>query len=141
MLNRSIVALLVAAPLTLLPLTVAAQSMDLKATPAPRERVAPGVPERDLQPQRPALPDRPNFIAPLSKETRSGRAGVAGFSAPNPPVGSRVGGDHDNPGWPGVGFAIEWGRPERANYARRGAALAQLARGLLDEALEPGRVE
>jgi len=26
-----------------------------------------------------------------------------------------VGGDHDNPGWPGVGFAIEWGRPERAN--------------------------
>jgi len=30
-------------------------------------------------------------------------------------VGSRVGGDHDNPGWPGVGFAIEWGRPERAN--------------------------
>jgi hypothetical protein len=115
MLHRSIVALLVTAPLTLLPLTVAAQSMDLKATPAPRERVAPAVPERDLQPQRPALPGRPNFIAPLSKETRSGRAGVAGFSAPNPPVGSRVGGDHDNPGWPGVGFAIERGRPERAN--------------------------
>ena len=115
MLHRSIVALLVTAPLTLLPLTVAAQSMDLKATPAPRERVAPAVPERDLQPQRPALPGRPNFIAPLSKETRSGRAGVAGFSAPNPPVGSRMGGDHDNPGWPGVGFAIERGRSERAN--------------------------
>jgi hypothetical protein len=89
--------------------------MDLKTTPPPRERVAPAVPERDLQPQRPALPDRPNFFAPLSKQTRSGRAGVAGWSAPNPPVGSRVGGDHDNPGWPGVGFAIEWGRPERAN--------------------------
>ena len=117
--NRSIVALIaalsVAAPLMMLPLTVAAQSMDLKATPPPRERVAPAVPERDLQPQRPALPDRPNFFAPLSKQTRSGRAGVAGWSAPNPPVGSRVGGDHDNPGWPGVGFAVEWGRPERAN--------------------------
>ena len=117
--NRSIVALIVAlfvaAPLMMLPLTVVAQSMDLKTTPPPRERVAPAVPERDLQPQRPALPDRPNFFAPLSKQTRSGRAGVAGWSAPNPPVGSRVGGDHDNPGWPGVGFAIEWGRPERTN--------------------------
>jgi hypothetical protein len=113
MLKRSIVALLVAAPLmTMLPLRVAAQSMDLKAPPPPRERVAPAVPDRDLKPQRPALPQRPNFIAPLSKDTRSGRAGVAGWSAPNPPVGSSVGGDHANPGWPGVGFAIEWGRPD-----------------------------
>ena len=115
MLNRSIVALLVAAPLLTLPLSAGAQSMDLKTTPPSRERVAPAIPDRDLRPQRPALPDRPHFIGPLSKETRSGRAGVAGGSAPNPPVGSRVGGDHDNPGWPGVGFAIEWGRPERAN--------------------------
>lgn len=111
MFNRTIVALLVAAPLLMtFPLSVVAQSMDLKTTPPSRERVAPAVPERDIQPQRPALPDRPNFIAPLSKETKTGRAGVAGWSAPNPPVGSRVAGDHDNPGWPGVGFAIEWGR-------------------------------
>jgi hypothetical protein len=116
MLKGTIVALLVAAPLmTTLPLSAAAQSMDLKAAPPARERMSPAVPERDLQPQRPALPDRPNFIAPLSKETGSGRAGVAGWSAPNPAVGSRVGGDHENPGWPGVGFAIEWGRPVRAN--------------------------
>ena len=115
MLKRSIVALFVAAPLMMLPLTVGAQSMDLKTTPPGRERVAPGIPERDMQPQRPTLPDRPKFIAPLSKETKSGRVGVAGWSAPNPPVGSRMGGDHENPGWPGVGFAIEWGRPDRAN--------------------------
>lgn len=115
MLKRTIVALSVAAPLLMLPFTVSGQSMDLKTTPPQRERVAPAVPERDLQPHRPALPDRPNFIAPLSKDTKSGRAGVAGWSAVNPPVGSRVGGDHENPGWPGVGFAIEWGRPERAN--------------------------
>lgn len=114
--RQSIVALLVAAPLmTLLPLSLAAQSMDLKTTPAPRERVAPAVPERDLYPQRPALPNRPNFIGPLSRDTKTGRAGVAGYSAPNPPVGSRVGGDHGNPGWPGVGFAIEWGRGEGVN--------------------------
>ena len=115
MLNRSIVALLVAAPMMILPLSVPAQPLNLKAPSPPRERVEPAVPERDVQPQRPALPDRPNFIAPLSKETKSGRAGVAGWSAVNPPVGSRVGGDHDNPGWPGIGFAIEWGRPVRAN--------------------------
>jgi hypothetical protein len=116
-LDRSIVALLVAAPFLLMtwPSSAAAQSMDLEATPSPRERVAPAGPQRDLKPQRPALPDRPNFIAPLSKDTRTGRAGVAGWSAPNPAVGSRGAGDHDNPGWPGVGFAIEWGRPERAN--------------------------
>jgi hypothetical protein len=115
MLNRSIVVLLVAAPLILVPLSVAAQSMNLKTTPPSRERVAPSVPDRNLYPQRPALPDRPNFIEPLSRDTKSGRAGVAGWSAPNPAVGSRAAGDHDNPGWPGVGFAIEWGRPERAN--------------------------
>jgi len=115
MLNRSIVALLVAAPLMTLPLSLTAQPLDLKTAPPSRERVAPAVPDRDLRPQRPALPARPNFIGPLSKETKSSRAGAAGWSAPNPPVGSRVGGDHDNPGWPGVGFAIEWGRPERAN--------------------------
>lgn len=115
MLMRSIVALVVAAPLMLLPVTVSAQPMDLKTTPPPRERVAPSVPDRDLQPQRPPLPDRPNFIAPLSRETKSGRAGAAGWSAPNPAVGSRMAGDHRNPGWPGVGFAIEWGRPHEGN--------------------------
>jgi len=115
MLNRSIVALLVAAPLVMLPVSGAAQSMDLKTTPPSRERVAPSVPDRDLHPQRPALPGCPNLCAPVPKNTKSGRAAVAAWSASDPPVGSRVGGDHDNPGWPGVGFAIEWGRPERAN--------------------------
>ena len=114
--RRSIVAVIIGiASLTTLPLSVHAQSMDLKTSPPARERIAPPVPERDLYPQRPSLPQRPNFIGPLSKDTRTGRAGVAGFSATNPPVGSRVAGDHDNPGWPGVGFAIEWGRPERVD--------------------------
>lgn len=91
-----------------------AQTMELKSTP-PRERVAPSVPERDLYPQRPSLPQRPHFFGPLSRDTRSGRAGVAGFSVPNAPVGARVASGPDNPGWAGLGFAIEWGRPEGAN--------------------------
>jgi hypothetical protein len=89
---------------------VCAQSLDLKTTRPPRERVAPPLPDRDLYPQRPSLPDAPHFVGPLSRETETGRAGVAGFTASNPAVGSRVAGDHDTPGWPGVGFVVEWGR-------------------------------
>ncbi len=112
MLIRLIVALLViTAPLLMrAPDAHAQQSLDLKTTPPTRERIAPAVPERDLYPQRPSLPHRPNFFAPLTKNTGTGRAGVAGFTAPSSPVGSRVAGDHDNPGWPGLGFAAEWGR-------------------------------
>lgn len=114
---RSIVTLLViAAPLLpMLPRGAHGQPLDLKATPPPRERIAPAVPERDLYPQRPSVPHRPNFLRPLSKKTETGRAGVAGFTAPNSPVGSRAAGDHGNPGWPGVGFAIEWGGSHQSN--------------------------
>jgi hypothetical protein len=98
-----------------IPLSVHAQSMELKSTPSSRERGAPSVPERELYPQRPSLPQRPHFFGALSRDTKTGRAGLAGFSVPNAPVGSRVASQPDNPGWAGVGFAIEWGRPERAN--------------------------
>jgi hypothetical protein len=96
--------------LAVLPAGAFADSFDLKTHPSQRERVAPPVPDRDLYPQRPSLPQQPRFIKPLSRSTATGQAGVAGYTAPNPPVGSRVAGDHDNPGWPSLGFAIEWGR-------------------------------
>ncbi len=112
---RPIVTLLViAAPLLPMLLRgVHAQPLDLKAPPPARERIAPAVPERDLYPQRPSVPHRPNFFGPFSKKADSGRAGIAGFTAPNSPVGSRAAGDHDNVGWPGVGFAVEWGGSSR----------------------------
>lgn len=80
----SIVTLLViAAPLLpMLPRGAHAQPLDLKAAPPARERIAPAVPERDLYPQRPSVPHRPNFFGP-------GRAGITAFTAPNSPVGSR----------------------------------------------------
>ena len=96
--------------LAMLPVGASADSFDLKTHPSQRERVAPAVPDRDLYPQRQSLPQQPRFIKPLSRTTATGQAGVAGYTAPNPPVGSRVAGDHDTPGWPGLGFAIEWGR-------------------------------
>jgi len=110
-LGRAMMAVLVvAALLGIFPPGVRAQSLDLKTTRPPRERVAPPLPDRDLYPQRPSLPDTPHFFGPLSRETETGRVGVAGFTASNPAVGSRGAGDHDTPGWPGVGFVVEWGR-------------------------------
>jgi hypothetical protein len=98
-----------------MPSLARAQSMELKSPPPAGERVAPAVPERDLYPQRPSLPDRPHFFRPLSRDTGTGRAGIAGFSVPNAPVGSRVASQPDNPGWAGAGFAIEWGRSQGAD--------------------------
>ncbi len=112
----SIVALLlVAALLALAPVATSAEPLTLETSPVPGDRVAPAVPDRDLYPQRPSLPQTPHFIGPLSRDTATGRAGVAGYTAPNPAVGSRVAGDHDNPGWPSLGFVIEWGRSPRPN--------------------------
>ena len=108
----SIVVLLVLAA-SLAPAAMAsADPLSLKTHPVPSDRVAPPLPDRDLYPQRPSLPQTPKFIRPLSRETSTGRAGAAGYTAPNPPVGSRVAGDHENPGWPAVGFAVEWGRSD-----------------------------
>jgi hypothetical protein len=51
----------------------------------------------------------PTFLTPLSKETEGGRAGVAGWTAPNTAVGSRAAADPDNTAWLSFGFAMEWG--------------------------------
>lgn len=110
-----VVLLVFAGPLAVLPAAVSADPLSLKSHPVPNERVAPPLPDRDLYPQRQSLPQTPKFIRPLSRQTPTGQAGVAGYTAPNPPVGSRVAGDHENPGWPSVGFAIEWGRSPRAD--------------------------
>jgi hypothetical protein len=111
-----IVAVLVfAAALALGPGAASADPLSLKTHPAPSDRVAPPLPDRDLYPQGPSLPQTPKFVRPLSRQTPTGQAGVAGYTAPNPPVGSRVAGDHENPGWASVGFAIEWGRSHRSD--------------------------
>jgi hypothetical protein len=75
------------------------------------EGTRPGAPVRDLYPSRTTVPDTPGFVAPFSKRTETGQAGVAGWTAPNLPVGSRVAADPENPGWLGLGFAAQWGGP------------------------------
>jgi hypothetical protein len=112
-------------PLVTLPLLLAvtgatAQQLDLQS-PVPeasrdRDHLRPEgtrsrslMPQADLYPHRPPVPYQPGFIEPLSKETATGRMGVAGWTSPNTSAGARAAADPENPGWPGLGFAVEWG--------------------------------
>jgi hypothetical protein len=91
----------------LMPLDTFAQQLDLGAPTHEGSRPRP--PERDLYPHRSTVPDAPAFLAPLSRQTKTGRAGVAVWMAPYTPVGPHGAGDPEGAGWLGFGFAAEWG--------------------------------
>lgn len=102
------------ASLLLAPLGASAQSRSIEMSPSDHVRhgdqgARPGPPVHDLYPSRPVAPDTVGFVAPLSKETATGRAGVGGWTAANVPAGSRGAADPDNAGWLGFGFAVQWG--------------------------------
>ncbi len=114
-------ALLVAAP-------AAAQQVEIeKPAPPPgrRERepavIAPGLSgegrpiDADNYPKGGRVPYEPGFIRGLSSArvtpTSTGRIGVAGWTAPNTPVGSPVSGWGEINGWFAIGFAVTWDGP------------------------------
>lgn len=115
----SILTALVAAP-------VAAQPVEITAPTPHRGREPVVLPpgdhyvvtrpsDADYYPQPPRVRHDPTFISPLSTKTESttgtGRAGIAGWTSPNPPVGSEQTGHRDVTGWFAFGFAFEWGGP------------------------------
>lgn len=117
-------ALLVAAP-------AVAQEVEIeKPAPSPgkRERepavIAPGLSregrplDADNYPKGGRVPHEPGFIRGLSsareRPTSTGRVGVAGWTAPNTPVGSPVGGWGEINGWLAIGFAVTWDGPPPA---------------------------
>ena len=109
-----IVTLYVVASLFLMPLGAVAQPRGLEMLSpdtSGARGVRPSAPGRDLYPSRTPVPDTPGFVGPFSKRTETGQAGMAGWTAPNMPVGSRGAADPDNPGWLGFGFAAQWGGP------------------------------
>ena len=87
-----------------------AQSLETTTPPAKRESPPPAIPDRDLRPTPPPVPHTPGFLSPLTRTTKNGRVGVAGWTAPNPPVGSRGAADPESSGVFGFGLAAEWGR-------------------------------
>ena len=85
------------------------QPLEMKTPPSKPEKVTPSSPDRDLRPSQPAVPHKPGFIAPFIKNTRTGRVGAAGWTAPNLPAGSRGAAEPESSGVAGLGFAAEWG--------------------------------
>ena len=89
---------------------VMAQPLETTTPPAKREPPPPAIPDRDLRPTPPPVPHPPGFLSPLTRNTRNGRVGIAGWTAPNPPVGARGAADPESSGVFGFGLAAEWGR-------------------------------
>ena len=99
----SVSALLLLAP------AAPAEPLKLDAPPAISPRPTPVLPRPDSAVQQIPTPDGPVFVPGLSRATRSGRMGLAAWSAPGRAVGQRGPGDPDQVGWVGAGFAVEWG--------------------------------
>ena len=116
MTTSATVSLCVVASLLLSPLSAPAQPRGLEMFPRDhaggREGdwgARPGSLTRDLYPSSGATPGTLGFVTPLSKQTDTARAGVAGWTAANVPAGARGATDPDNSGWLGFGLAVEWG--------------------------------
>jgi hypothetical protein len=75
--------------------------------------------DADYYPYPPKVRHDPTFIGPLSRKvetpTSTGRAGMAGWTAPNTPVGPAQTGWRDVDGWFVLGFSFEWGGPPPPN--------------------------
>jgi len=91
---------------------------DLGALAPEEQRAQPRMSGADLYPHKAPAPYEPGFVAPLTKETATGRMGVAGWTSPNPRVGSRGASDPHNTGWLGVGFGMVWGGSPRGTMTR-----------------------
>jgi hypothetical protein len=121
-----LVGILVMAGLGLLvALPATAQQVEIEAR-APTERPARVVPpplhyettrppDNDFYPHGTRVEHDPAFIEPLAgsyeTSTGSGRFGLSGWTAPNPPVGAPVGGWRDVSGWFAIGFSVTWDGP------------------------------
>jgi hypothetical protein len=120
---------LVAVALTLLVVApTAAQQVEIEKPappPARREReravIAPGLSEEgrpldaDNYVKGGRVPHEPGFIRGLSSEretpSSTGRIGIAGWTAPNTPVGSPLSGWGEVNGWFAIGLSVTWDGP------------------------------
>ena len=124
MLRRVIIALSPLALLLLMAATsVSAQQLEIpqrdRGTLAPNEgRARPRMPGADLYPHQAPAPYEPGFVAPLTKETTTGRMGVAGWTSPNPRAGTHGASNSQDTGWLGFGFGMVWGGSPRGTMTR-----------------------
>jgi hypothetical protein len=130
---RALLSILIAGLGLLIALPAAAQ-VQIESERPPSEREARVVPpplhyetskprDHDFYPQGTKVDHDPAFIEPLASRyetaTGSGRIGLSGWTAPNQPVGSPVGGWRDVSGWFALGFSVTWGGPPAQKPAPR----------------------
>jgi len=87
----------------------AAEPLKLGVPPSISSRPTPVVPAPDQGVNGLPAPEVRMFVGPLSRPTRTGRAGVALWGAPGTATSPRGPGDPDSVGWVGGGVAVEWG--------------------------------
>src|SRR2546428_8806459 len=110
------------------PPRVAAQPVELEKPAPPADRrereravITPGLSgegrplDADNYPKGGRVPYEPGFIRGLSAERETpastGRVGVAGWTAPNTPVGSPLSGWSEINGWFAIGLSVDLDRP------------------------------
>lgn len=100
------------------PSTERPDAVDRSRVPYDRSRPT----DRDYYPDGPRVSHDPAFIEGMSSEYQrgnsSGRAGVAGWTSPNAPLGPGVMGYREVTGWFGLGFTVTWGGPPRTTPRR-----------------------
>ena len=69
--------------------------------------------DADIYRGDPVINYDPAFIEPFTKETATGRMGLAGWGSPVGVVTQDGPSNMRQPGWLSFGFAITWGGPER----------------------------
>ncbi|HYB41289.1 MAG TPA: hypothetical protein VEL75_05930 [Candidatus Methylomirabilis sp.] len=69
--------------------------------------------DADIYIGNPVINYDPAFIEPFSKQTATGRMGMAGWGSPVGVVTTDGPAAMRQPGWLSFGFAITWGGPER----------------------------
>jgi hypothetical protein len=69
--------------------------------------------DADIYIGNPVINYDPAFIAPFTKETETGRMGLAGWGSPVGVVTFDAPQNRREPGWLSFGFAITWGGPVR----------------------------
>jgi hypothetical protein len=131
---RALMSVVIAGLGLLVALPATAQQVDIQAKPRESERPARVVPpplhyettrppDADHYPQGTKVEHDPAFIEPMASSYEdaegSGLAGLSGWTAPNTPVGSPVGGWRDVSGWFALGFSVTWGGPPAAPKAPR----------------------
>lgn len=114
-----------------------AQGVRIETTRPPAEKPARVVPpplhyetsrppDAGVYPRGTRVEHDPAFIEPFATSyqtpTGSGRIGLSGWTAPNPPVGTEASGWRDRSGWFALGFSVTWdGPPARVAPAQRPA--------------------